>query len=109
MEAQQAWTATLGQLQMEMPKASYDTWVKNTRLVSYEGNQFVIGVQNTYARDWLENRLTTTARRLLSAIMDCPQEISFIVHQQENQPLEEPISISDSTQSTDNILLIILS
>ena len=90
MEALQAWTATLGQLQMEMPKASYDTWVKNSKLVSCEDNRFVIGVQNTYARDWLENRLTTTARRLLSVIMDCPQEISFIVQQREIQHSEEP-------------------
>jgi len=100
MEAQQAWTATLGQLQLEMPKASYDTWVKNTKLVSHEDNQFIIGVQNTYARDWLENRLSTTARRLLSAIMDCPQEISFIVQQQENQLPEESVLINNPAQPT---------
>ena len=101
MEAQQAWTATLGQLQMEMPKASYDTWVRNTKLSSYQDNQFVISVPNVYARDWLENRLTTTARRLLSAIMDCPQEISFIIQQQESRLSDEPAPTNDSVQPFD--------
>ena len=28
MKAEQAWQAVLGQLQMDMPKASFDTWVQ---------------------------------------------------------------------------------
>ncbi len=66
MDAKQAWMATLGQLQMDMPKATYDTWVKNTEIIDHKENSFSIGVQNAYARDWLENRLTTTAEKMLS-------------------------------------------
>ena len=80
MEASQAWQATLGQLQMELPKATYDTWVRDTRFIKHEANTFFIGVQNAYARDWLENRLTTTASRLLSGIMDAAQSITFILN-----------------------------
>jgi len=36
MKAEQAWQAALGQLQMEMPKATFDTWVRDTELVAYE-------------------------------------------------------------------------
>ena len=37
MDAEQAWQSALGQLQMEMPKASFDTWVRDTRIDSYDG------------------------------------------------------------------------
>ena len=79
MDAKQAWMATLGQLQMDMPKATYDTWVKNTEIIDHKENSFSIGVQNAYARDWLENRLTTTAEKMLSGIMDAPQKVSFVM------------------------------
>ena len=36
MNAEQAWQSVLGQLQMEMPRASFDTWVRDTRPVLYE-------------------------------------------------------------------------
>ena len=36
MEAEQAWQSALGQLQMEMPKASFDTWLRDTSLVAYD-------------------------------------------------------------------------
>jgi len=104
MDARRAWQATLGQLQMELPKATYDTWVKNAELVSHENNAFTIGVKNAYARDWLENRLTTTAERMLSGIMDAPQSVSFIIRTIDEPALVEPapaqVSAPPQTQTT---------
>jgi len=79
MKAEQAWQAALGQLQMDMPKASFDTWVRNAEIVSYEDNVFIIGVPNTYARDWLESRLTSKIKRLLCGIMNRTVSLRFIV------------------------------
>jgi len=79
MNFQQAWQATLGQLQMEMPKSSYDTWVRSAELVSFDNNNFTIGVPNAYARDWLDDRLTSTITRILSGMMNQTQVVTFIV------------------------------
>ena len=70
MEPEQAWQSTLGQLQMEMPKASFDTWVRDTVMISYEDGLFTIGVGNVYARDWLDSRLSSTVHRLLMGMMN---------------------------------------
>ncbi|HEY60008.1 MAG TPA: chromosomal replication initiator protein DnaA [Anaerolineae bacterium] len=83
MNANQAWQATLGQLQMEMPKASYDTWVSGTKFITHEDNIFRVGVQNAYVRDWLETRLTSTITRLLSGIMNTPQNVQFVLQSRE--------------------------
>ncbi|MHC1740259.1 MAG: chromosomal replication initiator protein DnaA [Anaerolineaceae bacterium] len=80
MNAQTAWQAAVGQLQMEMPKASFETWVRSTEVVKYEDGTFIIGVQNAYARDWLEKRLNSTICRILSGLMEGPQKVEFIVH-----------------------------
>ena len=80
MSAEQAWQSALGQLQMEMPKASFDTWVRDTQLVSYENGLFVIGVQNAYAREWLESRLSSTVIRLLMGIMNRSVDVRFVIH-----------------------------
>jgi len=81
MKAEKAWHATVGQLQMEMPKAAFDTWVRNSEFISYEDGSFIIGVQNAYARDWLESRLASTVTRLLIGIMNRTVEVRFVVWQ----------------------------
>ena len=81
MKAAQAWQAALGQLQMEMPKAAFDTWVRDTEFISYEDGSFIIGTQNAYARDWLESRLSSKVTRILTGIMNRTVEVNFTVWQ----------------------------
>jgi chromosomal replication initiator protein len=81
MKAEQAWQAALGQLQMEMSKAAYDTWVRDAEFLSYEDGSFIVGVQNAYARDWLESRLSSTITRLLTGIINRTAEVRFVVWQ----------------------------
>jgi chromosomal replication initiator protein len=89
MDAHQAWEAALGQFQMDMPKASYDTWVKDSRFISQKENTITIGVNNAYARDWLESRLKTTADRLMTSILGCTQSLVFVVNSAEEPCKEE--------------------
>ncbi len=89
MNSQQAWLAAIGQLQMEMSKASYDTWVRSTEMVSYEDGIFTIGVPNAYARDWLDSRLSSTVTRILTGLMEAPQDVKFIVWHKDYQPQPE--------------------
>jgi len=81
MNAQQAWQATLGQLQMELSRAAFDTWVKNTRLIDFDETTatFTLGTANAYACDWLESRLKSTLVNKLSGMMAGPVEILFKV------------------------------
>jgi chromosomal replication initiator protein len=83
MNAEQVWNIVLAQLQMEMPRASYDTWVRDTRPISYDNSLITIGVRNVYARDWLESRLANTVSRMLIGIVNTNVAVSFVVTQSE--------------------------
>jgi chromosomal replication initiator protein len=109
MKADQAWQAALGQLQMEMPKAAFDTWVRDAEFISYEDGSFIIGVQNAYARDWLHSRLSSTVTRLLTGMMNRTVEVRFVVWQNqagsvETMVVEEPenLFLSSGINSTLN-------
>ena len=95
MKAEQAWQAALGQLQIDMPKASFDTWVRDAELVTYEDNVFIIGVPNAYARDWLESRLSSTVSRLLTGIMNRTVSPRFIVWQGEIETSEPEAALPE--------------
>jgi len=106
MKAEQAWQAAVGQLQMEMPKAAFNTWVRDAELVSYEDGSFMLGVRNAYARDWLESRLSSTVKRLLTGMMNRSVEVRFVVWQPGNGhpdlPTGDPLS-EDSQESVEEI------
>lgn len=90
MIPENAWKATLGELELQMTKATFNTWLKDTCLLRHADNLFVVGVRNAYAKDWLENRLRDTILRTLAAIVGTSVEIQFKVWTDE-VPLETVI------------------
>lgn len=109
MDTDQAWQSALGQLQMEMPKASFDTWVRDTRLVTFDEGIVTIGARNAYARDWLESRLSSTLTRLLMGIMNRDVDVRFVVCDEAGEEVEDksepeekeagiPVEVVDATR-----------
>lgn len=109
MNAQQAWQATIGQLQMELSKASFDTWVKNTQLISFEdaSGTFALGAGNAYACDWLDSRLKSTVVNKLSGMMARQVNVEFKVWaapqvdlEQETVSIPKPAPVMKDTYDT---------
>lgn len=89
IQPERAWQMALDQLRMDMPKASFDTWVRNTSFVSFEDGVFNIGTPNPYGREWLASRLTSTLTRLMTGILNQQLEINFIVVEDSFESEEE--------------------
>ncbi|MFZ5919124.1 MAG: chromosomal replication initiator protein DnaA [Chloroflexota bacterium] len=84
-QAEQIWQTALGELQMQVTRATFETWVKDTRVLSYEDGEFTIGVHSAFAKDWLENRLQALIKRTLTKCMGRSVGVSFVVW----SPVEE--------------------
>lgn len=87
-EAQNIWNAAMGELELQMTRATFNTWIKPTTVVSWRDGHFVLGAPNGYIKDWLENRLCTPIQRTLSGIVGEPVNVQFVVWAEE-QGIEE--------------------
>ncbi|HEX2987212.1 MAG TPA: chromosomal replication initiator protein DnaA [Chloroflexota bacterium] len=81
MQPAQLWDAALGELQLQMTKANFDTWLKDTFLVAQEDSHIVIGVGSPFAVETLEQRLSPMIRKVLSGIVGHEVGIEFVVQQ----------------------------
>lgn len=86
------WSAALGQLQTQMTRATFDTWVKGTWLVSRDNGRMVVGTKNSFAKDWLENRLYDTIQRTVTGIVGQPVDIQVVIDEphEKNKPNDPP-------------------
>ena len=94
MKSDQIWPAALGELELQMTQATFDTWLRDSRLLKYEDGMFVVGVKNGYAKDWLENRLFATVQRTLVRLIGKTVEIKFVVWD-ENTQQQSSVSLLD--------------
>ena len=80
------WAATLGELQLQMTQATFDTWLRDSTFLKCEDGAFIIAVKTGYAKDWLETRLLAMIKRTLARQTGRPTEIRFVVWGAEPAP-----------------------
>jgi chromosomal replication initiator protein len=95
MDAQQLWRAALGQLEMQLSRSNFDTWVKDTDAVSFEDGVLVVAVRSAYAKDWLEHRLYRDIHRVVSSIAHQTVQVRFVVGRNHREQALEP-ALDDS-------------
>ena len=79
MDAKQVWRAALGELQVSLSPANYETWLKETQLVDVDEQRFRIGVPNGFAKDWLETRYRSLISQTLARIVGYSVQVEFVV------------------------------
>lgn len=103
MKPEHIWSAALGELQLQMTQATFDTWLRDSRLLKYEDGTFVIAVKSGYAKEWLENRLLGTIKRTLARQAGEPVEVRFVVLSEERKAAKIATSpLLDSTPGVQN-------
>ncbi|KAB2864780.1 MAG: hypothetical protein F9K46_04380, partial [Anaerolineae bacterium] len=83
MTPQDIWLATLSQLQLQLHHSTYDTWLRDSKFVAYDEatHTYTIRVRNTYAKEWLEQKLYRAVREGLSKTAhDEAVQIGFVCH-----------------------------
>src|SRR5438445_6197991 len=78
LNLKQLWHAALGELQLGLTKANYDTWFKDTAIVSEEDDVYCVGVPNAFAREWLENKYRQQVRSSLQRLVGRTVDVRFI-------------------------------
>ncbi len=73
------WQTALGELQLQLPRETFNTWLRSARLLAHEDGTFIIGVQNIYAREWLEHRLKRAITRTLEQVARRNVEVRFVL------------------------------
>ena len=89
MTNQQLWQAVLGEIEVNLSKANFTTWFKNTFISMIEENKVVISVPNTFTKAWLEKKYHQDILKALENVMQ--EKIKEILYKVE--PLKKRMEV----------------
>ena len=82
-DVQRWWKMALGQLQADMPKAAFDTWVRPARPAVWRDKDgqavLTVAVANDYARQWLQERVARILAQKLTGLAGKPVSLDVVV------------------------------
>lgn len=89
MDSDQLWQTALGQLELQLPRPTFDTWVKETESLSFEDGVLVVCVPSAYTKDWLENRLYGDIQKTVSGIAKRTVAVRFVVQRNKRPQMQQ--------------------
>jgi chromosomal replication initiator protein len=84
---QEIWEIALGDLQVQVSKPNFRTWFSKTVGISYQDNNFIIGVPNTFAAEYLEKNQRSLIEKSLVGLTASHVKVSFRVNGKSHEPL----------------------
>jgi chromosomal replication initiator protein len=72
MDLVEIWRNTLGELQISLSKANFETWFKTTFIYEYKKGIFTIGVPTFFVEDWLKKKYLKEIQKALQNQIDEP-------------------------------------
>jgi len=77
--AQEIWEAALGELQIQVNKSNYRTWLQKTVGLIYRDGQFVVSVPNTFIAEYLDKNQRSLIEKTLISLTNHDTKVVFQV------------------------------
>lgn len=84
--APEVWETALGQLQLEVSKANFNTWLSKTVGIECQDKRFVVGVPNTFIAEYLEKNQRSLIEKALTGILRDDVKVEFRVAASAEKP-----------------------
>jgi hypothetical protein len=77
-EACRIWTRSLEEMKLQMTRATFDTWLRGSKVVGAGDGCLTVAVRHIHAVDWLQNRLLPVIERTVARHADGEIKITFV-------------------------------
>lgn len=79
MDLEQLWQSTLGEMEVQLSRANFATWLKNSHLVDKKDGTFYVALPNNFAKEWVENKYQKNILGIIRNLDDSAKKLEFMV------------------------------
>ncbi len=80
MNFEQLWQTALGEIEIQISKPNFATWLKNSQLLDKQEGVVLVGLPNTFAKEWVENKYQKIILNALRNHDESTKKVQFTVH-----------------------------
>ena len=93
------WQKALHELSLQLPQATFETWIRDTEIISRKGNAIIIGVPHIPAREWLDKRGRKQIEAILNRLAGHSVQVSFAVRgEPQSEAAPPPKDAADASE-----------
>ncbi|HRY52232.1 MAG TPA: chromosomal replication initiator protein DnaA [Candidatus Portnoybacteria bacterium] len=87
MTNEQLWQTALGEVELNISRANFITWFRDTFILKNKDGLVTIGVPNGFSKEWLENKYNKLILRSLRNVSNDIKELKFLISANSSSPI----------------------
>lgn len=105
MELDQLWQLALVEMEVQLSRATFATWLKSSRLVNKKDGTFYIALPNNFAKEWVENKYQKDLLGIIRTFDDSALRLEFVVNGKNTEPSQKKSPALDLSKFENRIEL----
>jgi len=101
MELDELWKAALGEIELQVSRANFKTWLQNTSIADKKGGVVTVAVPNSFTKEWLENKYH---KFILRSLRNLESEIKEVNYQIKQSPIKEDFKGKNAFREEDRVV-----
>ncbi len=106
MELNQLWQSTLAELELQISRPNFLTWLKSSQLVKKDDDgRVTIGLVNNFAKEWVENKYHKMICKTLRSMDESIKKIEYcvLIEEKKNSLFKDSESYKKVSERQDSI------
>ncbi|MDE2098792.1 MAG: chromosomal replication initiator protein DnaA [Patescibacteria group bacterium] len=103
MEKEELWKSVLSELEIQISRPNFLTWLKNSRLVEVKDDGVVISLPNYFTKEWVENKYN---KQIVSSLKNIDYSIRRVEYIVESSPKPSILSKEADQKVSEKQLLL---
>jgi chromosomal replication initiator protein len=79
MDLNQLWQLTLNEMELQLSRANFATWLKSSHLIDRRDGTLTVALPNNFAREWVENKYQKTLLGIMRTFDTTTKKLEFVV------------------------------
>src|SRR3989344_325440 len=85
MNFEQIWQTALGEIELQISRPNYLTWLKHSKLIDKQDGTALVSLPNNFAKEWVENKYQKIILSALRNLDETTKKVQFTVHAKTGQ------------------------
>ena len=97
------WQSTLGEMQIQLSRANFATWLKNSHLIDKRDDTLVVALPNTFTKTWVEDKYQKNILGIIRNLDGSVKKLEFVVNSKAPEQVKAMAAAKEVAQKADLI------
>lgn len=95
MDLEKLWQSTLGEMEIQLTRANFSMWLKDSRPIEQKDNTLYVALPSSFAKTWVEDKYHKNILGIVRNMDTSVKKLEFVINSQSAAPQKAAVDVKE--------------